>query len=386
MAKIQEIFLKFGQEFNGSKNMSYDQIKVFNSITKCKTKTLGSHIYTCNSCGEVVYSYNSCRNRHCPNCGDFKKEMWIESHNSNILDVSYYHVVLAIPDKLHKVFYHNKKVCYDLLLKAASETILELVSNPKYLSVTPGIVSMLHTWNQTGSYHPHVHLIVTGGGKTYHGTWKNVDAFLPIELIEKYFKNKLILALKKANLLFYNEMEYLNDKDNLNVYLDNLLNITWLCYARCPFEKVESVYKYLAKYVYKVWITNEKIKKINDKTVVFEYKDSKDRSNIKYMKIKGEEFIRRYLLHVLPKNFMKIRYYGLFAGRDKHKRMAYLRIITRTRKSKDKLLSKIELLNKINGFDVTKCKRCQGKFTLIKVIIPEKPPDNKENKRLANYA
>lgn len=376
---IQQIFQKFGPSYKSKNSMSQEQVQVFNAILACKTKELGGHVYECSKCGETVYSYNSCKNRHCPNCQDFKKEQWIIKHEQDILSVPYFHIVFTVPGELHKIFYHNKRECYNIILKCAKEVVIELTEDEKYLGATPGIIEMLHTWTQVGAYHPHVHMIVTGGGITKDNKWieSKEDFFLPIKAIEVKFRGKLLSKLKKAKLKFYNEMEYLNNPKELNKYLEPLYEKTWICYCKAPFEKVENVYKYLARYVYKVCMSNERIEKIRNKTVVFRYKDSDDRSIVKEMEIKGEEYIRRFLLHVLPKNFMKIRYYGIYAGKNKNKRLKKIKKITKTKENKKEIISKLELLNKINGFDVSRCKKCKGELLLIRIIEKKKPPDRK---------
>lgn len=376
---IQEVFKKFGNSYKKTNTMSTEQRKVFESIINCKTRSMGGHIYKCEECGEKVYSYNSCKNRHCPNCQEFKKEQWIMKHEEEILQVPYYHIVFTLPGELHKIFYHNKRKCYNIILKSAAEVVLELTRDKKYLGARPGIVEMLHTWTQVAAYHPHVHMIVTGGGLTDDGIWKRAkeDFFLPIKVIEAKFRGKVLAKLKEEKLEFYKEIEYLKDKGELNKYLSGLYEKPWICYCKPPFQDVKSVYKYLAKYVYKVCMANERIERIFEKSVTFKYKDSDDRSISKKMNLKGEEFIRRFLLHVLPKNFMKIRYYGLFSGRGKKERIKRLKIITKTKNNESKLLDKLELLNKINGFDVRICQKCSGNLILIKTIDRIRGPDKR---------
>lgn len=375
---IQQIFQEFGYKYKEQNTLNNEQQKVFNSITKCRTKSLGGHVYECTCCKRRTYTYNSCKNRHCPNCQDYKKERWIMQHEKDILDVPYFHVVFTIPGELHKIFYHNKRKCYNLILKCAAETIMELTEDEKYLGATPGILAMLHTWTQVANYHPHVHMIITGGGLTKSGLWKKSknDFFLPIKVIEAKFRGKLLSKLKGEKLKFYNELKYLNTSKELQKYLAPLYEKQWICYCKTPFKSVKSVYDYLGRYVYKVCMSNERIEQITEDTVTFKYKDSNDRSIEKKMTLYGEEFIRRFMLHVLPKGFMKIRYYGVFAGRNKNKRMERLKIITKTKQIVENFLSKIELLNKINGFDVTKCRYCnEGGLMLIKVIPSTKPPN-----------
>ena len=215
---IQQIFQEFGYKYKEKNTLNNEQQKVFNSITKCRTKSLGGHVYECTCCKRRTYTYNSCKNRHCPNCQDYKKERWIMQHEKDILDVPYFHVVFTIPGELHKIFYHNKRKCYNLILKCAAETIMELTEDEKYLGATPGILAMLHTWTQVANYHPHVHMIITGGGLTKSGLWKKSknDFFLPIKVIEAKFRGKLLSKLKGEKLkFFYNELKYLNTLYNI---------------------------------------------------------------------------------------------------------------------------------------------------------------------------
>ena len=371
--QVQEVFKKFGHTYTYP--MNREQRNIFYSIMSCKTKQRGTHTYTCKCCKKDIITYNSCHNRHCPNCGDFKKEVWIEERRKDILNVEYLHMVCSIPNEALSLFIQNKRITYDILIKSASEAIQELIYN-KY-KIRAGIISILHTWNNVADYYPHIHMIVTKGG-VRNRCWKEVDNQIDIEKLENVYKRKVIQKLMKEKIKFYNKMEKYQEKKE--EYLLSLLDKKWDCYGKEPFKGIEEVIEYLGKYIYKVCMMNERIEKINKKSVVFSYKDSADRSKEKKMRLKGEEFIRRFLLHALPKNFMKIRYYGIYAGRDKEERIRRLRVITKTKKIRQKFKSKIELLKEIVGYDIRYCKTCINKKK------KEKPPDRVSISKKERYA
>ena len=371
---IQQVFKKFKDSYLKNNRLNYEQSSVFNNILNCRTETLGTRIYKCEDCGKTVFTYNSCRNRHCPNCQDYKKEVWIQDHKEDILNISYFHVVVTVPAELHIVFYHNQRKMYNLLFKASSETMIELCEDKKYLGVKVGITSMLHTWSQKGNYHPHIHMIVTGGGLDKLGKFKKSkkNFLIPVKVLSKKFRGKLLSMIKEEELEFYNEYEYLKDKNKLKTYLSPLYKKDWVCYSKPPFNNVGETYKYLGRYAYRVCMSNERIVKMNDSHVWFTYKDRFDRNIKKITKVKGEEFIRRFLMHSLPKSFMKIRYYGILSGKGRKEKINKLKRLTNTLNQKEEKLSKLELLNKILGKDITKCINCNGEMHLIRQILPPK--------------
>ena len=371
---IQQVFKKFKDSYLKNNRLNYEQSSVFNNILNCRTETLGTRIYKCEDCGKTVFTYNSCRNRHCPNCQDYKKEVWIQDHKEDILNISYFHVVVTVPAELHIVFYHNQRKMYNLLFKASSETMIELCEDKKYLGIKVGITSMLHTWSQKGNYHPHIHMIVTGGGLDKLGKFKKSkkNFLIPVKVLSKKFRGKLLSMIKEEELEFYNEYEYLKDKNKLKTYLSPLYKKDWVCYSKPPFNNVGETYKYLGRYAYRVCMSNERIVKMNDSHVWFTYKDRFDRNIKKITKVKGEEFIRRFLMHSLPKSFMKIRYYGILSGKGRKEKINKLKRLTNTLNQKEEKLSKLELLNKILGKDITKCINCNGEMHLIRQILPPK--------------
>ena len=312
---IQDIFITYGNEYIKNHKLSKEQWKVFNAIRSCGTKELGYHICTCSECGEEYFGYNSCRNRHCPMCQSYSREKWIAKESSYLLDSKYFHIITTVPYELNEIFLYNPKICYNILFKATSESILELANDPKWLGAKVGITSILHTWGQTMEFHPHIHSIVTGGGLN-NNKWIscNKDYIFKVQVLGSLFKGKFLYYLKRE---FNNINTKFNDIKSFNKFLEPLYNKTWITYVEPPKGSPENVIEYVGRYSFRVAISNDRIKKIKNGKVTFEYKDYKDNSKIKFMTITCEEFIRRFLLHILPDNFTKIKHYGILSNRNK---------------------------------------------------------------------
>ena len=314
---IQDIFKIYGDEYIKKHKLSKQEWKVFNSIINCGSKELGYHICTCMDCGKEYFGYNSCRNRHCPMCQSYKREKWIQNESSYLLDIHYFHIVTTVPYELNEIFMYNKKICYNILFKATSESILTLSDDPKWLGAKVGITSILHTWGQTMEFHPHIHSIVTGGGlKNNHWVTCNKDYLFKVQVLSSLFKGKFLFYLKHEfnNLILNND---LNDLKSFNKFIEPLYNKSWITYIEPPKGNPENVIEYVGRYSFRVAISNDRIKNIENGNITFEYKDYKNNSKIKKMTITAEEFIRRFLLHVLPDNFTKIKHYGLLSNKNK---------------------------------------------------------------------
>ena len=347
---IRDIFKTYGPSYKNHNKLSKEQWKVYNAIINCGTKELGFHICTCEECGEEYFGYNSCRNRHCPMCQNYAREKWIQKESSYLLDSKYFHIITTVPYELNELFLFNQKICYNILFKATSESILELAKDPKWLGAKVGITSILHTWGQTMEFHPHIHSIVTGGGLK-NNQWISCekDYIFKVQVLGSLFRGKFLYYLK-------HEFDKLNTKfsdiKEFNKFLEPLYNKVWITYIEPPKGKVENVIEYVGRYSFRVAISNERIKNIKDNKVTFEYKDYKDNSKIKEITISGEEFIRRFLLHVLPENFTKIKHYGLLSNRNKKNNIRFCRL----------LISKIltnEFVSTISRkFHEFKCEKC----------------------------
>ena len=350
---IQDIFLKYGEDYINKHKLSKEQWKVFNAIRTCGTKNLGFHICTCTECGERYFGYNSCRNRHCPMCQNYAKEKWIQKESSYLLNSKYFHIVTTIPIELNEIFLYNKKICYNILFKSTSETILELYENTKWLGATVGITSILHTWGKSLEFHPHIHSIVTSGGlKNNH--WicynKNITSSI-IEELNIIFKNKFLFHLKHEynNLILKNNLKNTNF---FNQFLKKLYNKNWVTYIDSSKGNINNMIEYIGRYSFRVAISNERIIDISNNSITFEYKDDKNNSEIKTMTISATEFIRRFLLHVLPNSYTKIKHYGLLSNKDKKKNIKLCKRLIANLISNEFIST---ITRKFNQF---KCKKC----------------------------
>lgn len=349
---IQDIFITYGDDYVSKHELSKEQWKVYNAIRNCGTKELGYHICTCEECGEEYFGYNSCRNRHCPMCQNYAREKWIQKESSYLLDSKYFHIITTVPYELNEIFLYNQKICYNILFKATSESILELCEDPKWLGAKVGITSILHTWGQTMEFHPHIHSIVTGGGLN-NNQWISCDK-------DYLFKVQVLGSLFKKKFLYYLKHEFNNLilKDNIknitlfNKFLEPLYNKTWITYIEPPKGKAENVIEYVGRYSFRVAISNERIKNIENGLITFEYKDYKDNSKIKDMTITAEEFIRRFLMHVLPNRFTKIKHYGLLSNRNKKSIIKLCRLLI------SKILTNEFILTTSRTFYKFKCEKC----------------------------
>lgn len=325
---IQDIFQTYGPEYIKTHKLSEEQWKVYNAIINCKTEELGTHTFICEECGEVITGYNSCRNRHCPMCQGYAKECWIKKQTSNLLDCPYFHIVTTVPSELNIIALYNQKEFYNILFKATSESILELSNDPKWLGCKVGITSILHTWGQTIEFHPHIHSIVTGGGlKNNKWVMTKKDYLFEVQVLSSLFKGKFLSMLKRIDLNLPKELLYLKDPKSFNDFLRPLYKKDWVTYIEPPKGSPQNVIEYLGRYAFRVAISNERIKDISDGNITFEYKDYKDNGKIKLTTISAEEFIRRFLMHILPCKFTKIRHYGILTNRSKTSNIKLCRIL-----------------------------------------------------------
>ena len=367
MEQIQKI-LEIGLEkYNKDhKVVGYKQ-KVMNAIKNCKTGEIGAHKYVCDECGHEEIAYNSCRNRHCPNCQTGKKLKWIEARKEEVLNIKYYHIVFTIPSELYLIAMQNQEKIYKILFKASAETLQELAGDTKYLGAEIGFFSILHTWGQNLMYHPHVHLVVTGGGLSKIGKWveKEEDFFIPVKVMSRKFRGKFLDYMRREKIEFYGENKDLENPASYNNLIQKMYNKEWVVYCKEPFQNASSVIQYLGRYTHRVAISNERILKIEEGKVTFKWRDYKDNTKMKERTVSIEEFIRRFMLHILPTKFMKIRYYGLLGNRNKNKKVLKCKILTRTKIYKNKKLPTLELLKKSLRKDFNLCPLCKKGHMLI---------------------
>lgn len=327
--ELSNIFSTCSQEFYA--NLSKDKQKVFRSILNCRTSKLGANIRHCKTCNHKEQSYNSCRNRHCPKCQGSISANWCEQRNKELLPVEYFHSVFTIPSELRGICYQNKKQFYELFFCAVSETLHGVAANPKFLGAKIGFITILHTWNQTLQYHPHIHVISPKGGLTELGTWKSSKAnfFLPTRALSKVYRGKLLdylrQAYKQKQLQFFGKQSHLEDNQEFEKLLAKSRKSDWVVYSKPSFGGAAQVVKYLSSYVHRIAISNKRIKKLENSNVSFSYRDSKHQNKQKLKTLSTEVFTKRFLLHLLPKNFTRIRHYGFLGTAMKRKSLALVR-------------------------------------------------------------
>ena len=338
--EVADVFREYGSQFldRYGNSLSIDQKRAFRAILDCQTAALGGHRYECDHCAHELVLFNSCRNRHCPKCQAIGRAKWMEARASELLPIPHFHVVFTLPREIGRIALQNKRVVYGVLFRAAAETLKELAADPKHLGAEVGVLAVLHTWGQTLIHHPHLHCVLTSGGVSPDGSrWIHCKRskrrrkwfFVHVTVLSRVFLGKFIDYLKRAfrrgELKFHGDLAPLADLINFERWLDRSTRNDWNVDVRQPFDSADQVLKYLARYINRVAISNDRLVAIKDGKVYFRYKDYADGDKEKVMPLDAVEFIRRFLLHVLPRGFMKIRHYGLLANRFRREKLALCR-------------------------------------------------------------
>jgi Putative transposase/Transposase zinc-binding domain len=379
--EVGEIFRQHGPAYRESHRLSRQEFRVMHAIEVCRTAVLGGHKDRCDHCGHLEISYNSCRNRHCPKCQTLRKEKWIEAHSVDLLPIEYFHVVFTLPSELNQLALLNQRVLYDLLFRSASETLMELAQNQKHLGVTVGVIGILHTWGQNLMHHPHLHCIVTGGGLSSDGTWKSCRRgfFLPVRVMSALFRGKFLDLLKRCfqsdGLVFPGTLNHLKQSEEFEQFRRQLYHKKWVVYCKPPFDGVQGVLQYLGRYTHRIAISNHRILSIRHSEVSFLWRDYADHNCQKTMTLKANEFIRRFLLHVLPSRYVRIRHFGLLANRKRKDAIALCRKILGDAQPLTQQNSRKETwqeqLFRICGVDVTLCPVCRkGRMYMVALLLP----------------
>jgi hypothetical protein len=323
--EVADIFRAAGPAYRATHagHLSLHQLKVMSAIEHCRTAALGGHVEACEDCGHRRIAYNSCRNRHCPKCQGAAARTWLAEREADLLPVGYFHVVFTLPSEVADIALHNKAAVYDLLFRAASETMLTIAADPRHLGARIGITAVLHTWGSALTHHPHVHMIVPGGGIALDGErWiSSRPAFLlPVRVLGKLFRRlfltRLIALYDAGKLAFFGGLAPLADRRAFVRHLSPVRNKRWVVYAKPPFSGPEAVLAYLSRYTHRVAISNQRLLAFDEAGVTFRYKDYRRDGADRYrvMTLAPHEFIRRFLLHILPRGFHRIRHYGLLAS------------------------------------------------------------------------
>jgi len=336
--EVAEIFRDHGPAWREANrgHISLEQMKVMSAIERCRTAALGGHVARCENeaCAHTVISYNSCK--HCPKCQAAASREWLAEREAELLPVGYFHVVFSLPSEIADIAYHNKRVIYGLLLQVSAETMLRIAADRKRLGARIGITSVLHTWGSTMTHHPHVHMIVPGGGLSQDGKrWvaARPKYLLPVKVLSRLFRRRMLEELAKAHaaaeLHFFNEHTGLSERPAFTAFLRPLRRLKWVVYAKEPFAGPEPVLRYLARYTHRVAISNRRLVSADDHGVAFRWKDYRldGPDRWKTMTLTPHEFIRRFLIHVLPKGFHRIRHYGLFANGNRADNIARARAL-----------------------------------------------------------
>ena len=363
---MQDVLKCFYPEYIKSHKPSAVQAKAVYHITNCKTGALGANFSECESCGHKICHNNSCGDRSCPMCQALSNEIWVDAQNEYVLDIDYYHVVMTCPSELYPLIYGNQKEMYRLFFRAAAETMMELSKDPAYIGATPGFISILHTWGSDLSYHPHLHLLSTCGGLDPDRKWKQSrdGFFLPGKVIARLFRGKFMAGVKRLHdegkLEYHGQAEKYRNCYDYKELLDTCYSKEWVTDIRESFAGAETVMHYLGRYTHRIAISNSRILRMDETTVTIRVKDYKNGGVWKELTLEGVEFVRRFLMHIPPKRFVRIRHYGLLSNRNKKSQISLCRNLIGCRKflSRFNHMDKPSIIKKLYGIDITLCPCC----------------------------
>jgi Putative transposase/Transposase zinc-binding domain len=377
--EVADIVRAHGAEFRQAHagSLSARQKRVLRSIELCRTAALGGHMERCDQCGHERNAYNSCADRHCPKCQSLGRAKWLEKRQAELLPCEYFHVVFTLPEPLAKLSLQNKRQMYSLLFRATAETLQTIAADPKHLGAQIGFFCILHTWGQTLTAHPHLHCVVPGGGISLDGRqWIacRPGFFLPVKVLSRRFRKLYLRYLEQAfaagKLQFHGDLEQLADAQNFARYLAPLAEMEWVVYAKPPFGGPERVLDYLGRYTHRIAISNNRLIELKDGKVTFAYKDYKHEQRQKVMTLSADEFLRRFLMHVLPDGFQRIRHYGLLGNRHRAENLARCReLLGVSAPTTETQRDYRERYRQLTGQDPLRCPQCQiGEMLRIAVL------------------
>ena len=381
--EVADIFRAHGPHWRHEQagHLSLGQLKVMSAVERCRSAALGGHVLQCPACEHTQIAYNSCRNRHCPKCQASAARRWLEARQVDLLPVEYYHVVFTLPAPISAIAYHNKALIYGLLFQVAAETLRTIAADPRHLGARIGLTLVLHTWGSALTHHPHVHGIVPGGGLSPDGQrWIACKPgfFLPVRVLSRLFRRRFLEALTQAHhagqLQFFGEYAALSEPAAFAEWLVPLRHCEWVVYAKRPFAGPAAVLAYLARYTHRVAIANSRLIALDDQDVTFKWKDYRAKGKTKYktMTLSAEEFMRRFLLHVLPRGFHRIRHYGLIANAGRKDNLARVRELLNVQSDVDEAASAGDAKAE-PGQPTYVCPDCGAPMIIVETLVRGQP-------------
>jgi hypothetical protein len=379
--EVADVFRRYGEAYRESHgaSLSTAQRRAMSAIELCRTAALGGHVERCDCCDHQRVWYNSCRDRSCPKCQSLARAQWLEARQSELLDTQYFHVVFTVPEPIAAIALQNKEKIYNILFRAARDTLCTIAADPKRLGAQIGFFAVLHTWGQNLLHHPHLHCVVPGGGISPDGTrWISCRPgfFLPVRVLARLFRrlflDYLVKAFNAGELQFFSSLEPVRMRSAFLRHIAPARKTDWVVFAKPPFAGPDSVLKYVARYTHRVAISNDRLLEIDDGEVRFRWKDYRDGSRCKTMALAAEEFIRRFLLHVLPAGFQRIRYYGFLANRYRTQKIALCRQLLQMPPPEQPDEGKTDYRDqyeKVTGVSLKTCPEChRGHMVVVEVL------------------
>lgn len=395
--EVADIFRQLGPAYRQehADALSRGQRRVMSAIERCRTAALGGHVEECDACGHQRIAFNSCRNRHCPKCQSLARAQWLEDRQAELLPVEYFHVVFTLPESVAAIAYQNKVVVYDILFHATAETLRTIAADPKHLGAEIGFIAILHTWGQNLLHHPHLHCVVPGGGLAPDGQrWVpcRPGFFLPVRVLSRLFRRLFLERLQQAfdhgELQFFHALAALQDPQAFAAHLAPARQADWVVYAKPPFGGPRQVLEYLGRYTHRVAISNNRLIDLADGEVSFHWKDYRHASRNKVMRLDGQEFIRRLLLHVLPPGFQRIRHYGMLGNRHRAAKLARCRELLAAPAPvlpPEAPLDYLDRYQRLTGVSLRDCPKCgRGQMVCIESFppgsLPRGPPGHHDER------
>jgi hypothetical protein len=385
--EVADVFRRYGaayREHHGT-SMSTAQRRVMSAIEVCRTAALGGHLERCDQCGHERNCFNSCRDRHCPKCQALARAQWIEDRQSELLEVPYFHVVFTLPEEIAAIAYQNKKVVYGILFRTTAETLTTIAADPEHLGAEIGFFAVLHSWGQNLQFHPHLHCVVPGGGLSPDGQrWisSRPNFFLPVRVLSHLFRRLFLESLQKAfdsgELQFFGSLEWLSERLAFAQHRAEVKEKEWVVYAKRPFAGPQQVLDYVGRYTHRVAISNNRLLDIENNQVCFQWKDYRTGGQFKTLTLSADEFIRRFLLHVLPNGFQRIRYYGFLGNRYREEKLNHCRRLLgmhtpdqHTRDSAEEDYR--DRYEDLTGSSLRQCPQCQRGRMVWVAMLPRSP-------------